>query len=684
MEDQRSKETLRPVSVLLRETFGLYIAKAPTLLGILGIPIGILAVLSAMINLMWDTHWAYSPWFSVVAGGCGLVSILSYIWTTPALLYAFKEDIGVIEAYKKAWGILLPFLWVYVLVSAIVAGGFLLLIIPGIVFAVWFFSANMVVLFEGKTGFDALIRSRELVRGKFWPVLIRKLVFWLLFLVLIGLLMSVCPILDRLCAGKCVVPLWRYFVHYWIIMPFSLVYDFLLYEDLKRVEPEGPCVVPSNREWLKYAFPGVVGLVVLILGAGLLLLNVFLGRDIPPVDDSDLRLVTVQVPKEEDAYYPLRQAVENMYLPEDKEELFWDMAAGREWDPDFAEELVEKNKKTFEYFNAALKCKYFQGPEFDWESVFESELRGNKSAAPSKVSLMIDVGKLVMVKARYLAAQGRGKEAMKLAEHLIKISRVIMRGKWQLWDVYSLGWSYDLGGVRILRDLLPQVDLTSEEVKGYISLLEEAKIASEVYVNLIKALYRYVMEFGRFLLKEANFSHSSPGICRDNCNLRWLCVRGRLCYWYKPNKTRKMFAEYARRMIAYVNNSCCYAVEPPEPKDVVSSQWPGENLLGRMHFEILSDLLLGVRSRSDHYVIATQILFALKAYAMEHGELPETLEALVPEYLPEVPKDPFDGKPVRYSPEKKIIYFVGRDLKDSGGSLEEDSKIDDPTFRIKF
>jgi len=66
---------------------------------------------------------------------------------------------------------------------------------------------------------------------------------------------------------------------------------------------------------------------------------------------------------------------------------------------------------------------------------------------------------------------------------------------------------------------------------------------------------------------------------------------------------------------------------------------------------------------------------AVVALAMERfrvanaGNLPETLSALVPAYLKELPVDPYDGKPVRYKRREKgyIVYCVGPDEKDDGG-----------------
>jgi len=78
---------------------------------------------------------------------------------------------------------------------------------------------------------------------------------------------------------------------------------------------------------------------------------------------------------------------------------------------------------------------------------------------------------------------------------------------------------------------------------------------------------------------------------------------------------------------------------------------------------------------------------ALHAFEKSKGHLPEDLDGLVPEYLDAVPRDPFDGKPLRYSRAKRIVYSIGSDLIDRGGATatgEDDSCGDslEPTFRI--
>jgi hypothetical protein len=61
---------------------------------------------------------------------------------------------------------------------------------------------------------------------------------------------------------------------------------------------------------------------------------------------------------------------------------------------------------------------------------------------------------------------------------------------------------------------------------------------------------------------------------------------------------------------------------------------------------------------------------ALKRYQLRHGNYPDDLAALVPEILTSVPRDPVDGKPLRYrrDGEKQfVLYSVGEDEKDDGG-----------------
>jgi hypothetical protein len=65
-----------------------------------------------------------------------------------------------------------------------------------------------------------------------------------------------------------------------------------------------------------------------------------------------------------------------------------------------------------------------------------------------------------------------------------------------------------------------------------------------------------------------------------------------------------------------------------------------------------------------------QTAIALEKFRSDHANrYPDALTELTPNYLPSVPADPFDGKPLRYrkTGEGYVLYSIGRNLKDDGG-----------------
>ena len=66
------------------------------------------------------------------------------------------------------------------------------------------------------------------------------------------------------------------------------------------------------------------------------------------------------------------------------------------------------------------------------------------------------------------------------------------------------------------------------------------------------------------------------------------------------------------------------------------------------------------------------IALAIRLFEADHGHRPKVLAELVPEYLRQVPVDPFtsDGSPIRFKPnaEDPILYSVGVDGADAGGA----------------
>ena len=66
---------------------------------------------------------------------------------------------------------------------------------------------------------------------------------------------------------------------------------------------------------------------------------------------------------------------------------------------------------------------------------------------------------------------------------------------------------------------------------------------------------------------------------------------------------------------------------------------------------------------------AARTALAVERYRLAHGQLPESLGALVPEFLDEVPVDPFGDGPVKYKRLENgfMVYSIGVDEEDDGG-----------------
>jgi hypothetical protein len=122
-------------------------------------------------------------------------------------------------------------------------------------------------------------------------------------------------------------------------------------------------------------------------------------------------------------------------------------------------------------------------------------------------------------------------------------------------------------------------------------------------------------------------------------------------------------------------------LSPEEQGEVIAeleADWPSlpqlaRDLLGfaagrgRSILAVLGDAYH--RSRAELRCAAAAV--AAERYRRMHRTWPEALEVLVPAYLPGVPVDPYDGRPLRYRrlADGLVIYALGPDRKDNGGAV---------------
>jgi hypothetical protein len=78
---------------------------------------------------------------------------------------------------------------------------------------------------------------------------------------------------------------------------------------------------------------------------------------------------------------------------------------------------------------------------------------------------------------------------------------------------------------------------------------------------------------------------------------------------------------------------------------------------------------------AEHRLLLTHV--ALKRFQLTHGDLPDSLTQMVPEYLPAVPQDPFSDGPFIYrrEPNGYLLYSVGYNGRDDGGVPSEQNNL---------
>ena len=112
------------------------------------------------------------------------------------------------------------------------------------------------------------------------------------------------------------------------------------------------------------------------------------------------------------------------------------------------------------------------------------------------------------------------------------------------------------------------------------------------------------------------------------------------------------------------------------------------------HVSMLSQLtssrvgaVLIIDANNFAYTRVTRTVLAIERWRLTHnGRLPDSLKDLVPGFLPTVPLDPFDEKPLRYkkSAQGYIVYSIGPDLVDDGGKERTYSTNESDHYDVVF
>jgi len=251
---------------LLKRTFSVYKARLGIFLGIMVFPLicsVFFLILPANLkkNLLLGISLFIIFWLAVM---------VTSLWSSVSLLYAIKEreeKIGIVESFRKGWHKIISFVWISILAGFITLGGFLLFIIPGIIFAIWFAFPIYVLVSEDLRGMNALFRSKQLVSGKWGSVALRLFTIGVIALVIYSVIFF--PL--SFFVGKKAADIGDSIISLFLT-PFSVTFTFLIYEDLKKFKGEVSFEPPKRGTKIKFILIGIIGMIGIF---GILLIRQF-------------------------------------------------------------------------------------------------------------------------------------------------------------------------------------------------------------------------------------------------------------------------------------------------------------------------------------------------------------------------------------------------------------------------
>jgi hypothetical protein len=163
-----SRTTILPSATgLLVESWQIFTAHPGLFFGIQAVQSGLALVLWLGLSVIKADS---SPLAILAVAG---VSLIIQILTHLALIYAASKrgatSFG--EAFARAGGKFFPAVWVGILSTFVVTGFTALLVIPGLIAAIWYLFSTYALVIDDQRGLSALRRSRNFVSELWWPIL---------------------------------------------------------------------------------------------------------------------------------------------------------------------------------------------------------------------------------------------------------------------------------------------------------------------------------------------------------------------------------------------------------------------------------------------------------------------------------------------------------------------------------
>ena len=418
---------------------------------------------------------------------------------------------------------------------------------------------------------------------------------------------------------------------------------------------------------------------VLVFAASLTVLYFIGSIDSNKYDDLGLSEQEAEIPDSKNGFSQISYTQDDGFKlfksPEIKEELRLHISH-EEWNESFVLELTLSSQLDIESAVNAMRFPFFKLPE-------DRDFLELPDYGP-----IVDLSRLLLLKSMHFSKNANLDEAIEYAGHAVVFSQKVKSNNLLISHMVGLVQQYE--AVSWLHLFASSHDLSAVQHSKVLSILD--KIPS----------YRKD-SFNRVFHGEYQFSKDMISNVLDRpFKQRWNE------YWQEDWWAVNLDGEYGfggrsfeeeiftfLQMIApkyylHKNRSLSALAKQFSTLRDKSDEYCNKVTFGRgEHSDIrwadlvkpnsLMGLMVGSKAVYEQYyarrcfghahVESVRAAVAILQYKSEVGELPDSLNLLVPKYLRKLPIDPFNGKELNYSKENKYIYSVGANFLDGEGSL---------------
>lgn len=398
------------------------------------------------------------------------------------------------------------------------------------------------------------------------------------------------------------------------------------------------------------------------------ILSLFWGKDDVLNDDSDLMLKVLDIKEEDNSFFDLIKIKDVLDVPSEAKYVS-DVLNSDTWDDEEVEEVIEENKLAFSYFDDAVKKDSFLIPEL----ADPANIDHTMPVYP--MNHWRSIARLSTIKAIHFAKNGQSELAIEEAFKNINIGHKIEASKQITVIGYLVGMSIKKLGLDTMQKIMisyPYPEAVLDNILHQLSEYETIDNSSFMKVEYLGVKNTF-MHLGQYF--EVEDEDSLP---LNNQEISKQFVNNN--FYYKPNQTINVAMNFWRDNVARIESECNLdnPVETPAftklDETFFYKFYITENFIGRLLLSLPSLSLNNVKNKkceNQAKLDALKTTIALEKYYIKNKDYAKNLDDLSPEFIDNLPKDPFTNENFIYNTKTMTLYSVGYDFVDNDGCSDK-------------